>query len=134
MFLISGVLTKWLGLISVETEKTVFVFVVLFAVCLGGYYATRRGKPTGWPNALAVGILAELMVAGQLAKGTTLEERRQSLIEIMSNPGPNWRAFVQLVLTLPVAILGSGIWEMSSRLRKGESEKERQEERAGGTP
>ena len=56
--LISLVLNSWLGLISVDTERVLILFVWLIAVCLGGYVAARLGRTTGWTNSLVVGVIA----------------------------------------------------------------------------
>jgi hypothetical protein len=54
--LISAVLTSWLGLISIETERVLILLIWLLALCLGGYVAARMGKTTGWTNSLVVGL------------------------------------------------------------------------------
>ncbi len=66
---ISGVLTSWLGLISIETERVLILLIWLFAICLGGYAAARLGKTTGWTNSLVVGLLAEFFVVARLPRG-----------------------------------------------------------------
>ena len=62
ILLISLVLFEWLELISYKTERISGVFIWLFAICLGGYFAARLGKTTGWTNSLVVGVFAELFV------------------------------------------------------------------------
>ena len=101
---ISLVLNTWLELISNETERIIKLPVWLFAISVGGYYAARRGKTTGWTNSLVVGLLAEWYLAARLLKGT-------SLLEMMDDAGPNWRRLVALALTIPAAIVGGILWE-----------------------
>ena len=114
MLSVSLVFTTWLGLISSDTERVVGLFVWLFAICLGGYYAARRGKPTGWTNALAVGVIAELFVLARLPKeqdDSVFPKLFGPLLEMINDPGAHWRPLVSLALTIPVAILGGLIWE-----------------------
>ena len=125
MLSISLVLTHWLGLISNETERVVGLFIWLFAICLGGYYAARRGKPTGWINSLAVGVLAELFVFARLGKGTPHRAFLDPLLDIMNDLGAHWPRLVELGLTIPVAILGGFIWEKTGGVQSfGKEESE----------
>jgi putative membrane protein (TIGR04086 family) len=114
MLSISFFLTSMLKLISTETERLVGLFVWHLSICAGGYYAARRGEPAGWVNALFVGLLAELFVCARLLKGT-------SVFEIMDDPGPHWRRLLALGLTIPAAILGGVIWEMTKGVPKPET-------------
>ena len=116
MLSISLVFNEWLKLISNDTERIIGLFVWLFAICVGGYFAARQGRTTGWSNSLAVGVLAELFVAARLSDGT-------SFLEMMDDPGPNWRRLVALGLTIPAAIVGGIVWEKTCRLdQAGDSE------------
>jgi peptidoglycan/LPS O-acetylase OafA/YrhL len=130
MLPVSFVLTEWLGLISVETERVVGLFIWFFGICVGGYYAARRGKSPWWRNSVTVGGLAELFVAAQLPKGTSVSEMLTSLVEMIKNPGPHWRQLVMLGLTIPVAILGGYLWESTRGVRSvgKESENRRKDE------
>ena len=102
---ISMVLYTWLELISLETVKIIKLLVWFFAISVGGYYAARRGKTTGWTNSLVVGLLAELYLAENYLRGT-------SLFEMMDDAGPNMSRLVTLALTIPAAIVGGILWEI----------------------
>jgi hypothetical protein len=131
---ISLVLNRWLGLISPETEPVVFLVSLLVAVCLGGYVAARLGKNTGWTNSLMVGLIAELVLFSRVLRGgpgqlTLLDP----LFDIMNDPGAHWPVLVELALTIPVAILGGIIWQMTGGVQsaaKGQSEVVNKAERA----
>ena len=131
---ISAVFTTWLGLISIETERVLILLVWLFAICLGGYVAARLGKTTGWTNSLVVGLLAELFVVSRLPKGGLVDKGFfDPFLEIMNDPGANWRPLVQLALTIPAAILGGLIWENTGGAQpsgKGQSDPTNKPERA----
>ncbi len=123
--LISGVLTNWLGLISIQTERVLILLIWLLAICLGGYVAARLGKTTGWTNALVVGLLAELFVIARLPTGGPEKDFFDPFREMMKDPGANWRPLVQLALTIPAAILGGLIWEKTGGVQssgKGQPE------------
>ena len=107
---ISMVLYTWLELISLETVQISKLLVWFFAISVGGYYAARRGKTTGWTNSLVVGLLAELYLAARLLKGT-------SLVEMMDDAGPNMSRLVALALTIPAAVVGGILWENSCKRR-----------------
>jgi putative membrane protein (TIGR04086 family) len=120
---ISLVLTNWLGVISSETEQVVQLFIWLIAVGLGGYYAARHGKPTGWINSLAVGVLAELYVFAPLLDGKPGRGGLVgSLLDIINDPGAHWRRLLLLGLTIPVAILGGVIWEKTRGVQSATQE------------
>jgi hypothetical protein len=131
--LISAVLTSWLGLISIETERVLILLIWLLALCLGGYVAARMGKTTGWTNALVVGLLAEFLVVARLPRGGADKDLFDPFLEMMKDPGANWRPLVQLSLTIPAAILGGVIWEKTGGVQpsgKGQSEAINKSERA----
>jgi len=131
MLSISLVFTNWLALISNETEQVVQLFIWCFAVCLGGYYAARRGKPTGWINSLAVGVLAELYVLAPLLEGKPGRGGLAgSLLDIINDPGAHWRRLLLLGLTIPVAILGGVIWEKTRGLQSATKEQSEQVSKA----
>jgi len=113
MLSISLFFTSWLGVLSSDSERLVGLFVWLLAICLGGYYAARRGQPAGWRNSLAVGVLAELFVFARLTKqhdDIVSPTLFGTLFELINDPGANWRPLISLALTIPVAILGGVIW------------------------
>jgi hypothetical protein len=133
--LISGVFTRWLGLISIETERVLILLVWLFAICLGGYVAARLGKTTGWTNSLVVGVLAVFFVVARLPRGGADKDFFDPFLEMMKDPVAHWRHLVYLALTIPAAVLGGVIWEKTGggqRSGKGLSEPTNKPERAEG--
>ena len=77
--------TEWLKLLPRNVEEIIFACMWLFALGLGGYWAARRGRTTGWTNSLVVGIFAQLFVVGQLTdfgEGRLLER----LSEMVADP------------------------------------------------
>jgi putative membrane protein (TIGR04086 family) len=130
---ISLVLNRWLGPISHETERVVFLVSLLVAVCLGGYVAARLGKNTGWTNSLMVGLIAELVVFSRVLMGRPDQSLFDPLFDIMNDPGAHWRVLVELALTIPVAILGGVIWQKTGGVQsaaKRQSEVVNKAERA----
>ena len=127
---ISLVLTEWLGLISVDTERILLLFMWLIAICLGGYVAARLGKTTGWSNSLVVGVIAVLMVWARLPNEGLDKTYWDPFLEIMKDPGAHWQNLTRLALTIPVAILGGVIWEKTGRVQSAaiEESKNRIEE------
>ena len=109
MLAISLVFSEWLGLVSADTEKIIGLVVWLLAIFAGGYFAARRGRTTGWTNAILVGVFAEICVAAMALSGT-------SLVEMMDDPGANWRRFVALGLTIPAAVLGGMLWDRTRNI------------------
>ena len=109
--LISAILTSWLGLISVETERVLILVVWLVAVCLGGYVAARLGKTTGWTNSLVVGLLAAFFVVARLPRGEADKDFLDPFLELLNDPATHWRLLVYLALTIPAAVLGGVLWE-----------------------
>jgi len=133
--LISGVLTSWLGVISIETERVLILLIRLLAICLGGYVAARLGKTTGWTNSLVVGVLAEFFVISRLPRGGADKDFLEPFLEMMNDPAAHWRQLVYLVLTIPAAVLGGVIWEKTGGGQpsgKGPSEPTNKPERAEG--
>jgi hypothetical protein len=108
---ISLVFNTWLGLMSTETEKGVMAVLWLCGVCLGGYFAARFGKTTGWTNSLVVGLIAEFVVYNQVPKGSPEQSVVDPLLDLMKDPSGHWRILVALALTMPAAILGGVLWE-----------------------
>ena len=121
---ISLLLNSWLGLISIETERVLILIIWLFAVCLGGYAAARLGRVTGWTNSLVVGVLAEFFVIARLPKGGPDQDLLGPFIDMLNDPGANWRPLVQVALTIPAAILGGIIWEKTGGQSSGKGESE----------
>ncbi len=110
---ISLVFNRWLGLISPETEAIVGRVSMLVAICLSGYVAARLGKNTGWTNSLIVGFFAELvLLIGILREGGRFIWL-DPLFDIMNNPVKHWPVLVELTLTIPAAILGGIIWQIT---------------------
>jgi hypothetical protein len=129
--LILPALNDGLRLISNETERVLILIIWLFALCLGGYVAARLGKTTGWTNSLVVGLVAEFFVIARLTKGGPDKDLFDPFLEMMNDPGANWRPLVQLALTFPAAILGGFIWQKTAVQSSGtqESEKASNDER-----
>jgi hypothetical protein len=119
---ISLVLNRWLGLISHETERVVFLVSLLVAVCLGGYVAARLGKNTGWTNSLMVGLFAELVVFSRVLKGRPDQTFLDPLFDVVNDPGAHWAVLVELALTIPVAILGGIIWQKTGGVQSAAKE------------
>ena len=120
---IAFVITKWLGLISIETERVVLAFVWLFAVSFGGYVAARLGNTTGWTNSLFVGLLAEFVIYSKLPKGGANQTFWEPVLELIKDPGKHWPFLAGLGLTIPVAILGGFLWQKTggSQLSGGDN-------------
>ncbi len=119
------VFNRWLGLISPEAEPVVFLVSFLVAVSLSGYVAARLGKNTGWTNSLMVGLIAELVLFSRVVNGRPGQGFLDPLFDIANHPGLHWPVLVELALTIPVAILGGIIWQMTGGIQssaKGQSE------------
>ena len=84
---------------------------------LEGYVAARRGRTTGWTNSLVVGVFAEIFVAGELNH----DEISQMLAEITKDPAAHWVALVQLICTIPAALIGGIVWQGTNRSREDDS-------------
>lgn len=120
--LTSGVLIKWLGVISIETERVLILLIWLLAICLGGYVSARLGKTTGWTNSLVVGLLAEFFM---IPSGVGEKDFFEPFLEMMNDPVTHWRQLVIVVLTIPAAVLGGVIWQKTGGVQsdaKGQSE------------
>lgn len=124
---IAFVITDWLGLISIETEEILLVFVWLFAVCFAGYVAARLGKTTSWTNSLVVGLIAAFVVYTRLPKGGEGQILLDPLLETIKDPATHWLRLVWLGLTIPVAILGGIIWQKTGGSIETQRHKERRE-------
>jgi len=97
------------------------------AICVGGYFAARRGRTTGWTNSLAVGVLAEVYLAVKLLdieEGGLPAELGSTLRRVVDAPSQYWRLLVKLVLTIPAAILGGIIWQKSRVLERSVGKEE----------
>ncbi len=119
---IAFVITRWLGLISIETERVLLAFVWFFAVSFGGYVAARLGKTTGWTNSAFVGLLAEFVIYSKFAKGGADLTFWEPVVELIKDPGTHWPRLVGLGLTIPVAILGGILWQKTGGLQLSDSD------------
>lgn len=57
------------GLVTVESERIVTLFIWLASIGFGGYWAAPRSQSKGWPNSLVVGLLAEWIVGADYSRG-----------------------------------------------------------------
>ena len=101
MLSISLVLNEWLKLISNDTERVIGLFVWIFAICVGGYFAARQGRTTGWTNSLVVGLLAVFFVVARLPTDGADKGYFEPFLDMIKDPGANWRHLAQLALTIP---------------------------------
>ena len=112
------VLYWWTGLrMSFETDRVVFGLLWYLAVGLGGYFAARFGKTTGWTNSLMVGLLADLYLIGKQTKSGPGQMLLEPFLEMIEDPGAHWPRLVQLALTIPIAILGGFIWQATGGVK-----------------
>jgi hypothetical protein len=92
----------------------------LFAICLGGYYAARQGKTTGWTNSLVVGLLAECyLVVPRLVE--------TSFPKMLVKPIPDSEQLKFLALTIPAALVGGIVSEKTCGLKEAGGGNERSE-------
>ena len=83
------------------------------AMCVGGYYACKKGKTTGTTNAMVTGILGEIVLLSAMSvRGMTATDQiRAALLD----PGKHWIGIALAILTVPCAWLGGSLWARTSR-------------------
>lgn len=112
LILVSGILQALqidhvLDLLTLGQRRGVLSGIWAIAMGVGGYVAARRGRTTGWSNALVVGIFGLLFALGQLETNVGLGE---TLERAWREPGAHWPQLSAVVVTLPSALLGGLLW------------------------
>ena len=102
-----GAIFIWPQLDSSELGRTMQLVIWLASLVFGGYVAARKGKTTGWTNALVVGCFALLYL---LFRWPKLPDRGPlgSLLNLLSEP--HWSQLAAVGLTIPAALLGGYLW------------------------
>jgi len=100
VILFSAIVTTWLGLISVDEERTAVLIIWLFFVLFSGYIVARKSDPFSWKTVFVMAALVELYVVVRVF-------RQGSPV---SDTTPHWRRTAALVLTMPAAFIGACIY------------------------
>ena len=112
LVLVSGFLKNlqihhWLDALSLGQRRGMLSGMWVIAMIVGGYVAARRGRTTGWSNALVVGIFGLLFALGQLGENVRLAE---VLERAWREPGAHWSQPASIVVTVPAAVQGGLMW------------------------